>query len=185
MGYSQISSDKYYARWVSEQVGALTDDDIKFSQELLQRAGFEETTFFDRPVPVPVSEYLQWAKSEDKLFFVLYTKDGTPLGIVWFNNPSLTGAQWYIHFATLGTTPIHDCAEAGRALIEHMGRTTKLRQAIGITPLIYRHAIRFIKQVGLQPVAILQNGVHCLGKDRDALLTIYTIKETVNGRSTD
>ena len=70
MGFSLLSSD-YYTRWVSKSPDGADDDTIILTHELMQRAGFEKVVFYDRDTPLARIEYMQWAKDDRKLFFVL------------------------------------------------------------------------------------------------------------------
>ena len=174
MGFSLLSS-KYYTRWHSEHETTVTDDTIALTHQLLQHAGFEKVVFYDRETPLARIEYMQWAKDDRKLFFVLFKRDGTPIALCWLTEPSATGSQSFAHFATLGTATPAECMEAGRQLIRFIGELTTIRQLIGITPMVYRHALQFAYGLGFKKLTKLEKAVNCLGKSRDAILSICDI----------
>ena len=176
MGFSLLSSD-YYTRWVSESPDGADDDTIILTHELMQRAGFEKVVFYDRDTPLARIEYMQWAKDDRKLFFVLFKRDGTPIALCWLTDPSATGSQTFSHFATLGTATPEECTAAGRQLIKFIGTLTVIKQLVGITPSCYRHALQFAYGLGFKKLTILEKAVKCLGKDRDAVLSICNISE--------
>ena len=66
---------------------------------------------------------------------------------------------------------------AGRQLIKFIGTLTVIKQLVGITPSCYRHALQFAHGLGFKKLTILEKAVKCLGKDRDAVLSICNISE--------
>ena len=179
MGFAALTPE-YYTRWYNaedSEAMMLTDETILFTWELLDNAGFLRTIFYDRVLSPSPDEYLDWAKNTNKLFFVVFCTDGTPCGLCWLTDPSVTGHQSYGHFSTLGIVPIKVAADSGRELLKFIGKITKVKQVIGITPAVLKGAVAFALSMGFKKLAKLEKMLWCLGKERDAILTICELKE--------
>ena len=171
MGFA-ILSDKYYTRWCSASNDGVDDQNLILVHELLQKARFERIVFYDRETPLTRMEFMQWARCEKKMFFIVFNSNGSPAAIAWMTGPSHTGCQSFGHFSTLGTITVDEAVEAGKQWIRFIGKLTKVKQLVGITPCCYRHAIKFSQKLGFKPLTKLKQSVYCLGKERDALLSI-------------
>lgn len=168
-------SDEFYMRVYEEgkpEGNSIDDKTMVFILELLTHAEYDKIAFYDREDRWSVIEFLQWAKSGDKLFCILYKKDATPIAVVWFNGISSTGRQAFAHFSTLKTAPPDECMRAGRLLLQTVARVTKMKQFIGITPMCYRHALRYSEGLGFKPLTVLKRYCRLRGKERDVRLSI-------------
>lgn len=183
MAYFILSED-YYARVYEAdkpESQSINDTTIVFILELLVAAGYDRVCFYDRDDRWSVPEFVQWAKSPDKLFCIIYRKDATPISVTWLNGFSQTGHQAYAHFSTLKTAAPEECLESGRMLLKCIVAVTRIKQFIGITPVCYRHAVSFAKELGFKPLDTLKKHVVCKGKERDVMLSICEPKEDDNG----
>lgn len=180
MGFAVLSNE-FYIRWVREESckEGLTDEDLAFAYELMLRKGYDRIVFFDRGDRITVQEFVAWARGSGKLFIELFRSDGTPLALCWISGLQGTGRQGYAHFTTLGTGAPEECARGGNILLSFIGEHTRIRQLLGVTPKAYRHALSFIQSLGFTYLTTLEKAVTCLGKERDAVLTI---RELHSGR---
>jgi len=170
-------SSEYYCRWVSPFKYALDDESLAFALELMQNKGYDEVVFFDRNDPFTTKEWIEWCRSDKRMFIMLYKTDGTPLACAWFEHPSDTGAQVFSHFSTFDTGTVEDYVTSGRLLLKFLSERTKIKQVIGVTPCVYRHAWAVAVRLGYQKLTILKNAVRMYGKERDAILSINNICE--------
>lgn len=166
-------SEDYYCRLYRKYgIGCLEDKTIVFILELMKAAGYDKVCFYDREDRWSVPEFVQWVKNDDKIFSVVYKKDGTPISIAWFCGFSMTGHQSYAHFSTLKTATPEECLVSGRMLLKLIVRVTSIRQFIGITPMCYRHALSFSEGLGFKPLTVLKKYAMLRGKERDMRLSI-------------
>lgn len=176
VAYKRLSSD-CYCRWYTGGDDGIDTDTLVFTYELLHKAGFLRTLFYDRDVP-GIAEYLDFITQPKFLVFVLYANDGTPLGMSWLEEMTATGAQRFGHFTTFDTVKDHSIwIEGGRALCRFVRDAIGLQQLIGLTPACYRHALKAAYAFGYKPVATLKKAVYCLGKQRDAILSVNDLSE--------
>ena len=174
MAYSRLS-DQFYTRWVSEYDDGLTDGNLIYALELVKRAGFERSVFFERTDEFGPAEFIKWAREHNKLFFILFRSGGTPLAAIWFTGPFFAGTQAAAHFCTFSTGDYHEYVSGGRLLLRFIGDMTQIKQAIGITPACYRHALKLAYDLGFKKLDVLKRAVSVRGKNRDAVLSINNI----------
>lgn len=168
-----VLSDKYYCRtYIENGFGSLTDSTLAFVWQLIQEAGYEHIIFYDRDYKWSVPEFVQWAKSDDKIFYVLFKTDGTPIACTWFNGFSDTGHQAYSHFTTLKLATPEECMEAGRLVLKLVSQITLIDQFIGMTPMCYHHALRYSEGLGFKHLTVLKKHAMLRGKERDVRLSI-------------
>lgn len=178
MAYHALSSD-FYVRW---QAGAdkLDSDTLLFCYELIAHAGFVPALFYDRKeddLPGPAG-WLNFINQEKFWVFVLYDAHvHTPLAMLWLEGCTHTGAQRYAHFTGFATSSTEWAVEGSKLLLPWIGQATGVRQLIGITPALYRHALRYAYAVGFRRVAKLEKALWCRGKARDAILSICNLNE--------
>lgn len=176
MGCYRLSPD-FYARWNSPSREGLDEENLLLALELMRDAGYERLVFYDRESPFAPAEWLSWTQSTDRLFFLLCRPDFVPISAVWFDGYSATGRQAYSHFCTFKTGEYAEFVRGGRQLLAFLRRSTPLRQAIGMTPACYRHALRLAYALGYVRTALLEKAVLVQGKERDAVLTVNNLAE--------
>jgi hypothetical protein len=196
MGYARLSSD-YYTRWCSARSGGtdgrdrpgdffvqggpgvqggLLDEDLELALLRMQATGFERVVFYDREEPMQPEEFIAWAReSEKRLCFIIFKADGTPLSLVWLTGPSMTGRQVFAHFCGFALCSREELLRGGRLFLDVIGKGFGIRQYIGVTPLCYRHALGFACDLGFVRLTLLKQAALCLGKERDAVLSIYVV----------
>ena len=170
-------SDQYYTRWVSDNDSGLTNKNLAFAWELMRIKNFDRIVFYDREDRVSVMEFIKWARDPKKLLFEQFRRDGTPISLCWLTDPSLTCKQAFSHFTTFDIVPREEALERGRLVIKLIGKITKIKQFIGITPKCFRHAIPFAYDLGFKYLTTLKGAVYCRGKERDAVLSICETQE--------
>lgn len=114
---------------------------------------------------------------QDKfLTFMFYQNDGTPFGMCWMElvGPSMP-YQRFIHFATFKTMDDSLWVESGKQLYRFVRDVIGIKQLIGLTPKCYKHALKRAEEFGFKRIAVLTDAVFCLGKRRDAVLTINNL----------
>lgn len=174
--YKSLSSNSY-CRWYTGDERGLDTDSLLFAYELLNNAGYLRTLFYDMDdVPGP-AQFINFFAKEKYLTFILYRTDGTPIGMTWLEVCSHTGSQRFGHFTTFNTCERAEWVEAGRAFCRFIYEATNIKQLIGLTPACYRHALKAAQELGYKPVARLEKAVWCLGKERDAILSINELSE--------
>ena len=176
MAFRRLSAE-FYIRWVSGCDDGLTDDDLIFALDLMKHAKHELVAFYDRESGFEPTEWMEWARDRNRLFLLLYRSDGTPLAAVWFSEPSRTGSQAFAHFCTFDTGAYGEYVRGGRLLLGFIGRETNIRQAMGITPACYGHALKLAYDLGFEKLTVLKKAVPVRGKNRDAILSINNIRE--------
>jgi hypothetical protein len=174
MGYSTLYSGKYYTRWHDKQDKKFIFDWLDVIYDIMDREGYLNTVIYDKE-HISKKEFLDMC-DDGRLLFILFRKDATPLGLVWFTNPSATGKQVFAHFTSLNLIPREESVEAGKELIRFLYDSLGIEQLIGVTPKVYRHALQFAYDMGYEKVAILDKAVFCRGKERDAVLSICNTK---------
>ncbi|MDR0338727.1 MAG: hypothetical protein LBH65_00445 [Desulfovibrio sp.] len=176
MGYCRLSSD-FYTRWCSDSSEGLDADSIAFALELIREAKYERATFYERECPFTHTheEWQAWAKNTDKLFFILYRSDGTPLSMVWLDEFSATNRQAFSHFCTFKTGEYSEFVQGGRQLLEFIGKSSCIMQVLGLTPACYRHALKLADNLGYVRTALLKKAVLVHGKERDVILTVRNL----------
>jgi hypothetical protein len=172
-----LLSDEFYARWVSDNDDGLTDDDLIFALELMKHAEYERIVFYDREEGFGPAEWIEFARDKKRLFFMLFRRDGTPLGAFWFSEPSRTGSQAFAHFCTLNTGEYDEYVRGGRLCIRFIADNTNMQQAIGITPVCYGHALKLAYDLGFEKLTVLKKATPVRRKNRDAILSINNMRE--------
>lgn len=175
--YKELCSD-VYCRWYTGDDGGLDTDSILFAYELMGKSKFLRSVFYDRDeIPGP-AEFLNFLTQERFTLFMLYERTGIPIAMCWLEACLFTGNQRFGHFTTFNVCPERRMwVEGGRALCRFVRDAMGLRQLIGLTPACYRHAVQAAKELGYKPVATLEKAVWCLGKQRDAILSINNLSE--------
>lgn len=179
MGYAKMT-DEFYCRWYDENDPTdegLSDDNISWTYELLTNSKYIKCIFYDTPTMPTLKEFTQWVKDPNKLFFMLFLTNSTPYGLLWLTNPSPTGHISYCHFSTFPLVPVDLACKGGKEAVKFIGRTTRIRQLVGITPLILQGAVKFVNKAGFKKLAVLKKMVYCLGKERDVMLSLCNIEE--------
>lgn len=175
MGFHRLSSD-FYCRWCSGDDMGLDDDSLLFALELMLASGYAHIALYDRDYPPEPAEWLAFCRQKKFLFFMLYdAAQHVPIAIVWLEACTATGAQRFAHFCTFKTGTREQCLRGGRELLAWIGDATGIRQLIGVTPACYRHALQMAYDIGFERVAKLEKSVLCLGKHRDAILSINNL----------
>ena len=174
MGFSRLSSE-FYCRWATKDDSGLDDDSLVFALELIRWSGYGRVLFYDREDCPEPAEWIAFCRAENKLFFMLYDGDCVPVSAVWFEKLTNTGRQAFAHFCTFRTGCYDQFVRGGRALLRFVGENTPVRQAIGVTPACFRHALKIARDLGFVKAARLEKAVWCLGKERDAILTIHNL----------
>lgn len=174
MAFFDLEDGYYFRTYEEDKPEALSIDDstLVFILELLVAKGYDKIVFYDRDDRWSIPEFIQWAKSPDKIFCIVYRKDGVPASITWFNGFSETGHQAYSHFSTLGTVSNDECMHSGRMILKRLTEVTRLKQFIGITPIAYSHALRFSEGLGFRPLVVLEKYCKLRGKERNVRLSI-------------
>lgn len=175
MGFHRLSSE-FYCRWYTGDANSLDDDSLLFALELMVASGYAHTVLYDREYPPEPAEWLSFCQQEKFLFFMLYdAARHVPIAIVWLEACTATGAQRFVHFCTFKTGNRDQFLRGGKALLAWIGEATGIRQLIGVTPACYRHALALVYDMGFSRLTRLEKAVFCLGKHRDAVLTISNL----------
>ena len=175
MGFMRLS-DAFYCRWNDGAPDGFTREEAAFAYELVRHAGYERTLQYDREEPPTTDAWLEYLFGNGHMVFGMYRADGTPLAVGWLEPCSHTDRQRFGHFTTLSTGSRAECVEVVRRTLRFVGQATAIEQLIGVTPKCLRHAVRFARDVGFIPVATLRRAVFCLGRERDAVLSVNDIK---------
>ena len=165
-------SEKYYTRWVSDSKDSLSDETLELAWELMRAKNFDRMVFYEREDRISLQEFKEWTRDKQKLSFGQFRHDGTPISLCWLTDLSRTGRQTFSHFTTLDTVSREEAVESGRLLIQYVGKITKIKEFIGLTPGCYRHALAFAYDLGFKKLTTLEKAVICLGKERDAILSM-------------
>lgn len=175
MGFHSLSSD-FYCRWYTGDDNGLDDDSLIFALELMEGSGYTRTVLYDRDCTPGPAEWLNFVKQSKFLFFLLYdAARHVPIAAVWLEMCTSTGAQRFVHFCSFKTGRREQFVAGGKALFAWVGEAAGIRQLIGVTPACYRHALALVYDIGFSKVARLEKAVFCLGKNRDAILTISNL----------
>lgn len=110
------------------------------------------------------------------LTFMFYREGGLPIGMSWLEAIPNFPYQRFGHFTTFKTVEDDTLwVEAGKQLCRFVRDAVGLKQLIGITPVCYRHAINRARQFGYEKVTVLSKALYCLGKERDAFLSVNNL----------
>lgn len=177
MGFHRLSSE-FYCRWYTGDAAGLDEDSLLFALELMVASGYAHIALYDRDYPPEPAEWLSFCQQDKFLFFMLYDAERhVPIAIVWLEACTATGAQRFAHFCTFKTGTRDQFVRGGRELLAWVGEATGIRQLIGVTPACYRHALQLAYDLGFVRTARLEKGVYCLGKHRDAILSINNLSD--------
>ena len=175
-GFAQLSNE-YYLRWYTDGTG-LTKEALSFSYDLIRAAGFERTLFYDRDTPPTNEEFVNFLLSWNHRIFQIYKADGTPVGMYWLEPFLFTGKQYLSHFTSFGTVPKCDLEEGAHEAMHFMAVDSPILELYGLTPCCLRHSWRFAQDVlGYEKITTIKSCVYCLGKERDAILSVCKLKE--------
>ena len=128
------------------------DSDFEYLYMKLRSHGLLGRVFFDGTMQT-VEEFIAFMKSGSNMVFVILRKeDGEPVGFWWLNNISWTHA--WVHFTAFreiwGTPyPVVLGKEAMSICLNDLGFSV----IMGMTPTNNKLALKYIKEVGLKPVA--------------------------------
>ena len=174
-GFAQLSS-KYYLRWYTDGTG-LTKEALSFSYDLIKAAGFARTLLYDRDELPTNDEFVEFLV-DGHLVFQVYRADGTPVILFWLEPLLYTGKQYFSHFTTMGTASQQEREEAAAAALRFLAIDSPILQLFGLTPCCLRHAWKFAQEVcKYEKVARIKSCIYCLGKERDATLSVCNLKE--------
>lgn len=173
--FVRLSSDLYGRICIGREGSEALN--LEFTYELIGAAGYQRTLLYDQDELPTAEKWLEYLLSPHHWVFQMYRDDGTPIALTWLEACTLTGAQRFGHFTTLGTAPRELAIEAIQLMTyDVVAKFTEVEQYIGITPKCYRHAWKFAQELGFRKLTDLSHGVYCLGKRRDAILSVWDIK---------
>lgn len=173
-GFARLSS-KYYLRWYTDGTG-LTKEALSFSYDLIKAAGFARTLLYDRD-ELPTNEEFVEFLIKGHLVFQLYRADGTPMILFWMEPLLFTGKQYFSHFTSFGLVSKEELLEGAGEVLHFLAVDSPIEQLFGLTPCCLRHAWKFAESIGYDKLARITSCIYCLGKERDATLSLCNLKE--------
>lgn len=127
--------------------------------------------------PMTEDAFLHFVKSPENCFAVVYDSEIKPVAFYWMNN--FSGRCAAIHFCVLRHA-FSQSFDIGKYVCHWILDTGYVDTLIGITPKVYRAAIKFVKRLGFVEKAAIPKAFELNGRYIDGILTIKT-KEVVHG----
>lgn len=164
-------------RWHTDGTG-LAQEALSFSYDLINAAGFGRTLFYDQDVVPTKEKFLDFLLSGRFIVFQIYRADGTPVAMFWLEPFLFTGKQYLSHFTSFATVPKEELKEGAHEALHFLAENFPILELYGLTPCCLRHSWKFAHDVlGYEKITTIKSCVYCLGKERDAILSVCKLKE--------
>ncbi len=146
----------------------LRDDDHQKRAEIfwkIQDEGLDKTIFYALHAP-NIKYFVEACALPNGWTIPVYTPSGDLAAAGWLN--SFTGRMAFCHFVVFKKYQAHG-VEIGKRWLGTVWRTKGFDSLCGLTPITYRHALRFIQKLGftLSPLRV-PGACHLVHKNRYA-----------------
>ena len=146
--------------------------------EKLTAEGVAQMTFYEC-MPSSPYDFCLWAKGASQDVRLIEDEFGEILAMYWLNNP--LGKSAMIHFCYVRAAFLEQNA-IGKYVVRSLLLTTDadgafvLSALMGITPKVYRHALKFIKDLGFSLFGVLPKSCYFseTKKHRDGVISVLT-----------
>lgn len=148
-------------------------DALAFAYERIVYCGYLKSLFWGFDVLPNKKEFVSYIGQEKFLPVMLYDKEHTPIALEWIEDALGVDYHKQVHFSTFDLVPQGVAVQATRLVMKEVGhKKFGYRQYIGIVPACLRHSLQFCYACGYEPVTRMHKTIHCLGKERDAVLLV-------------
>jgi hypothetical protein len=172
MGFAQVSSDLYLRWYDPDSPDGLDQGHIDWCLNCMRQYGYDRAVFYDRTDRITMEEWRAFVAAPSRWFFCSFDSEARQTVAFWLDSPTRTFRQSFYHFSLLVPPDSFDAPTAGRKAARWLFETTKLRQLIGVTPAVFRHALDIAYATGFRFAARLDKAIMVRGRERDAILTI-------------
>jgi hypothetical protein len=168
-GYDQLPENFHIRAHIPHYTDCVTEQEFQTIWQTLCVEGKKDIVFYDGQI-TNESEFVQFMQDDTNYVYVAY-EGVKPLALVWVNN--FLGRCGMIHFTMFYNSRGKEELISSFLLnfllfTKHQGEYC-FDALYGLTPKVYRHALRFIEKLGFRLVAEMPASVFFQKKDQNCL----------------
>lgn len=177
-GYEELLNNLHIKAHIPHHTGCLNEQEFRTIWQTLCIEGKKDIVFYDGQI-TSEDEFIQFMQDDMNYVYVAY-EGANPLALVWVNN--FLGRCGMIHFTMFyNSKGREECIGLyllNFLLFSKCGDEFCFDALYGLTPRVYRHALRFIEKLGFRLVAEMPASVFFQKKGKNCLKSaVFSIIE--------